>query len=51
MSQFYLFIYCKCMSLTRMSDLIRLNLTVRQVQGSLGLAHVRDPICLDLVVS
>jgi hypothetical protein len=51
MSQFYLFIYCKCMSLTRMLDSIRLNLAVRQVQGSLGLAHVRDPICLDLVVS
>jgi hypothetical protein len=39
------------MNLTHMSDSIRLNLVVRQVQGSVGLTHMQDPIYLDLIVS
>lgn len=51
MSQFYLFIYCNCMSLACMPDTIHLNLVVLQVQGSVSLVHVRGSICLDLVVN
>ena len=40
MSQFYLFIYCNCMSLACMPDTIHLNLVVLQVQGSVSRSNM-----------
>jgi hypothetical protein len=39
------------MSLTRMSDLIHLDLEVHQVQGGVGLARMPDLMRLDLGVN
>lgn len=39
------------MGLARMTDPLRLDLAVRQVQGDIGLARMPDPLRFDLAIS